>query len=79
MQPIQSTGFVKVGENYINPYHITHVCKNENGTTFVGYDLYAQGPLGIGPTADNIPVDCNKFAKCAVKAMQTGEIVDVMA
>ncbi len=74
-----STGFVKVGNDYINPYSITHIEKNIDGTTYVGYNTVAQGPGGIAPVADNIPVDSNKFAQCAVKAMQTGEIIDVMA
>ena len=74
-----STGYVKVGANYINPHDITHIGKNPDGTTYVGYKTVAQGPWGIGPTSDNIPIDSDKFAKCAIKAMQTGEIVDVMA
>lgn len=73
-----STGYVKVGNNYINPQSITHICKNQDGTTYVGYNTFAQGPNGISPLSDRIPVDTDKFAKCAVKAMQTGEILDVM-
>jgi len=79
MPQIQSTGYIKVGDNYINPHNITHISKNKNGTTYVGYNILAQGPMGIGPTADNIPVDSDKFAKSAIKAMQTGEIIDVFA
>ena len=79
MQPIMSTGYVKVGNDYINPQSITHICKNEDGTTYVGYNTVAQGPDGVGPTSDNIPVDTDKFVQCAIKAMQTGNIIDVMA
>ena len=78
-QAIMPTGYIKVGNDYINPHSITHICKNQDGTTYVGYITLAQGFNGIGPTSDRIPVDTDKFAKCAVKAMQTGEIVDVMA
>lgn len=74
-----STGYLKVGSHYINPQSITHIAKNEDGTTYVAYNTVAQGPDGIGPTSDRIPVDTEKFAKCAIKAMQTGEIIDVMA
>lgn len=74
-----STGYIKVGSDYINPQNISHICKNPDGTTYVGYNILAQGPNGIGPLADRIPVDSDKFANCAVKAMQTGEIIDVMA
>lgn len=79
MQQFLPTGYVKVGNDYINPYSITHIGKNADGTTYVGYNTLAQGPDGIGPTSDRIPVDTDKFAKCAIKAMQTGEIIDVMA
>ena len=78
-QVTMSTGYVKVGNDYINPQNITHIGKNQDGTTYVGYNTVAQSPNGISPTSDRIPVDSDKFAKCAVKAMQTGEIVDVMA
>lgn len=74
-----STGYIKVGNDYINPQNITHIGKNQDGTTYVAYNTLAQGPDGIGSTADRIPVDSDKFAQCAVKAMQTGEIIDVMA
>ncbi len=76
---VQSTGYIKIGNDYINPYYITHIGKNINGTTNVYYSTVAQGPFGIGPTNDNIPVNSDKFAQCAVKAMQTGEIVDILA
>lgn len=76
---IASTGFIKVGDNYINPHNITHIGKNKDGSTYVGYNILAQSPWGIGPTSDRLQVDTDKFAKCAVKAMQTGEIVDVLA
>ena len=76
---MNSTGFVKVGNNYINPHTITHICKNPDGTTFVGYNILAQGPMGIGPTSDRIAVNTDKFAKSAIKAMKTGKIVDVFA
>lgn len=79
MQQTMSTGFIKVGNDYINPYSITHIGKNPDGTTYVGYNTIAQGIYGIGPTSDRIPVDSDKFASSAVKAMQTGEIIDVMA
>ena len=79
MQPLMSTGYVKVGNDYINPYSITHIGKNLDGTTYVGYDTVAQGPMGIGPISDRIPVNSDKFAQCAIKAMQTGGIIDVMA
>ena len=78
-QATMSTGYIKVGNNYINPQSITHIGRNQDGTTYVGYNTVAQSPNGIGPTSDRIPVDSDKFAKCAIKAMQTGEIVDVMA
>ena len=77
-QATMSTGYIKVGNNYINPQSITHIGRNQDGTTYVGYNTVAQSPNGIGPTSDRIPVDSDKFAKCAIKAMQTGEIVDVM-
>ena len=80
MQQIaMSTGYVKVGNDYINPQSITHIGKNQDGTTYVGYNTLAQGPNGIGPTSDRIPVDSDKFAECVIKAMRTGGIVDVMA
>ncbi|MBQ2611472.1 hypothetical protein IJF81_03675 [bacterium] len=79
MQPIQSTGYVKVGNDYINPNYITHIGKNSDNTTYVGYSVVAQGKMGMTPLSDKIPVDSDKFAQCAIKAMQTGEIVDVMA
>lgn len=79
MNNIMSTGYIKVGDNYINPHNITHIAKNQDGTTYVGYNMIAQGPFGFGPTSDRIAVDTDKFAKCAIKAMQTGEIVDIMA
>ena len=79
MQPVASTGLVKVGNSYINPQYITHIIPNKNGTTYVGYSTIAQGPNGIGPTSDTMPVNADKFAKCAVKAMQTGEIIDLTA
>ena len=79
MQQVNSTGYVKIGDNYINPHTITHIAKNQNGSTFVSYNTMAQGPMGIAPTSDNIPVNTDKFVQCAVKAMQTGEIVDVWA
>ena len=79
MQPIGSTGYIKVGENYINPHNITHIAQNQDGTTYVAYKTMAQGPTGFGPTSDRIAVDSAKFAQCAVKAMQTGEIIDIMA
>ena len=79
MQQITSTGYVKVGNDYINPYSITHIGKNPDGTTYVGYNTVAQCPNGVGPTSDRIPVNSDKFAQCAIKAMQTGEIIDVMA
>ena len=78
-QATMSTGYIKVGNNYINPQNITHIGRNQDGTTYVGYNTVAQSSNGIGPTSDRIPVDSDKFAKCAIKAMQTGEIVDVMA
>lgn len=74
-----STGYIKVGNDYINPYNITYIGKNADGTTYVGYYTIAQGPYGVGPASDRIPVNSDKFAQCAVKAMQTGEIIDVMA
>lgn len=77
MQQVSSTGYVKVGNNYINPHIITHIGKNQDGTTYVGYNTVAQGPNGVGPTSDRIPIDTEKFAKSAIKAMQTGEIIDV--
>ena len=79
MQPTTATGYIKVGNDYINPYCISHIGKNTDGTTFVGYNILAQSPDGIGPVSDRVPVDSDKFAQCAVKAMQTGEIIDVMA
>ena len=79
MQNATSTGFIKVNNDYINPYSITHIGKNEDGTAYVSYNTVAQGINGIGPVADRIPVDSDKFAQCAIKAMQTGQIVDVMA
>ena len=79
MQQIISTGYIKVGNDYINPHTITHKEKNTDGTTYVGYNTIAQGPYGVGPTSDRIPVNSDKFAQCAIKAMQTGEIIDVMA
>ena len=78
MQPM-STGFIKVGNDYyINPNNIMHIGRNEDGTTQVTYNIVAQGPNGVAPTADRIPVDTDRFAQCAVKAMQTGEIIDIM-
>ena len=79
MQQITSTGYIKVGNDYINPYSIIHIGKNPDGTTYVGYNTVAQSPNGVGPTSDRIPVNSDKFAQCAIKAMQTGEIIDVMA
>lgn len=79
MQQIMSIGYIKVGNDYINPHTITHIGKNPDGTTYVGYNTIAQGPYGVGPTSDRIPVNSDKFAQCAVKAMQTGEIIDIMA
>jgi hypothetical protein len=79
MQQVQSTGYIKIGNSYINPHTITHIGKNADGTTYVGYNILAQGPAGIGPTSDRIGVDSDKFAQCAIKAMQTGEIVDYQA
>lgn len=79
MQQTTATGYVKIGNDYINPYNITHIGKNIDGTTYVGYNTIAQGPYGFGSTSDRIPVDSDKFAQCAIKAMQTGEIIDVMA
>lgn len=78
-QVMASTGYVKIGNDYINPQSITHIGKNQDGTTYVSYNTLAQGPQGIGPTSDSIPIDSDKFAKSAIKAMQTGEIIDVMA
>ena len=77
MQPM-STGLVKVGNSYINPYYITHIANNNDGTTYVGYSTVAQGPNGVAPTEDRIPVDTVRIAQCAVKAMQPGEIIDIM-
>lgn len=79
MQQVMSTGYIKVGNDYINPHNITHIGKNSDGTTYVGYNTITEGPEGIAPTSDRIPVDSDKFAKSAIKAMQTGEIIDVMA
>lgn len=79
MQQGISTGYIKVGNDYINPHNITHIGKNMDGSTYVGYNTFSQGRNGIGPTSDRIPVDSDKFAQCAIKAMQTGEIIDVMA
>ncbi len=42
MQQSMSTGFVKVGNDYINPYNITHIGKNQDGTTYVAYNTVAQ-------------------------------------
>lgn len=79
MQTMASTGYIKVNNNYINPRCINVIGKNQDGSTYVAYNTVAQGPMGIAPVSDNIPVDSDKFAQCAIKAMQTGEIVDVMA
>ncbi len=79
MQQFMSTGYIKVGNDYINPYNIAHIGRNSDNTTCVTYNVVAQGPNGIGPSSDRIPVNSDKFAQCAVKAMQTGEIIDVMA
>ena len=78
---VNSTGYIKVGDNYINPHDIAVIGKSQDGKgTYVGYNTVAQGPMGITPTSDNIPwVNSDKFAQCAIKAMQTGEIIDVMA
>lgn len=59
--------------------HTTHIGKNKDGTTYVSYNTVAQSPNGVAPTSDRIPVNSDKFAQCAIKAMQTGEIIDVMA
>ena len=79
MQQVMSTGYIKVGNDYINPNNITHIGKNPDGTTIVSYNTFAQGSNGITPLADRIPVNSDKFAQCANKAMQTGQIIDVMA
>ena len=42
MQQLMSTGYIKVGNDYINPYNITHIGKNPDGTTFVSYNTFAQ-------------------------------------
>ena len=78
MQQSPPTGYVKIGNNYINPYNINQIAKNADGTTSVIYNSIAQGPWGIAPTQDRIPINTDKFAQCAIKAMQTGEIIDVM-
>ena len=70
-------GLLKVGNDYINPNYITHIGKNDDNTTYVGYSVIAQGQNGMGPLSDRIPVDSDKFAQCLNKAMQTGQIVDV--
>ncbi len=72
------TGLIKINNDYLNPTNIVHIGKNSDGTTCVTYNTLASGPNGIAPTSDNIPVDSDKLARCAVKAMNTGEIVDVM-
>ena len=54
MQQIISTGYIKIGNDYINPYNITHIGKNPDNTTYVGYNTIAQGPYGIAPTSDRI-------------------------
>ena len=78
VQPLAiSTGFVKVGDKYINPYEISQMQPSITGT-YVSYK-----PIGTGNTvyskSDEFNVDCDKFAQCAVTAMQTGDIIDVMA
>lgn len=72
-------GLVKIGNDYINPMHITNIGKNEDGTTYVGYNTIVQSPNGIAPVSDRLPVNSDKFAKCVIEAMQTGKIIDVMA
>ena len=67
-----------IGQGLLKPM-FTITVKNPDGTTFVSYNTFAQGPNGITPLADRIPVNSDKFAQCANKAMQTGQIVDVMA
>lgn len=89
VQPLSlSTGFVKVGDKYINPQEITRIEPYEFApyTTpgaRVEYKNYKSKPLGsfntIVPRSDKFEVNCDKLAQCAVKAMQTGEIIDVMA
>ncbi|MBR2524947.1 hypothetical protein IKE67_00625 [bacterium] len=79
MPQMMSTGYLKVGNDYINPHNIAHIAKGKDGKTFVGYNTFVQSPFGVIPMSDRIDVDTDKFAKCAVKAMQTGEIIDVMA
>ena len=78
VQPLSlSTGFIKVGDKYINPHEISSMQPSILGTS-VDYK-----PIGTNNTvyskSDEFNVDCDKFAQCAVKAMQTGDIIDVMA
>ena len=88
VQPLSlSTGFVKVGDKYINPHEITRIepCELEARPTGsrVEYKYYKSSPKGtfntIVPMSELLQVNCDKLAQCAVKAMQTGEIIDVMA
>lgn len=71
-----STGLLKVEDGYINPHHIVAIDTNMDGHTAVHYS-----PTEDGNSSFLYTTDCNidKFAKCAVKAMKTGEIIDVMA
>jgi len=88
VQPLSlSTGFVKVGDKYINPQEITRIESYELAPYTTGarveYKNYTSSPKGtfntIVPMPDKFEVNCDKLAQCAVKAMQTGEIIDVMA
>ena len=78
MGPVNSTGFVKAGDQYINPAYITRIVKKTDHTTLVEYSVTEDtGAHGIHHLSDCIRVDGDKFAQCAVQAMQTGKIVDV--
>lgn len=71
-----STGLLKVEDGYINPHRIVTIDTDMEGSTAVHYC-----PTDDDDSSLLYTTDCNidKFAKCAIKAMKTGEIIDVMA